>query len=245
MTAVGAVVQARIGSSRLPGKVLLDIGGRTMLERVISRVRRASTLDAVIVATSHAARDDAVATEAKRLGVGVWRGNEDDVLDRYHGAARHFDLDWIVRITSDCPLIDPGLIDLVVERCLAARPVVDFASNTIERTWPRGLDVAVMRRPALERAWREATTPRERVHVTPYLREHPELFVLLSVTGGPGADQRWTVDTAEDLEFVRMLYRRLGNGDTFSWQDAIEVIRREPDLLVINERVRQKELGEL
>jgi spore coat polysaccharide biosynthesis protein SpsF len=245
MTRVGAVIQARVGSSRLPGKVLEDIGGRTMLARVVTRARRASRLDMVIVATTDEPADDAVVAEARRLDAPFYRGQEFDVLDRYRQAAEHFRLDVVTRITSDCPLIDPGLIDLVVGRFMDAQPDVDFASNSLERSYPRGLDMSVFRRDALERAWLEATEPYERVHVTPYIREHPDRFRLLSIAGGEGAEQRWTVDTAEDLEFVRAVYRELGNQDTASWRDVLALLARMPHLLSINAGVRQKGLREL
>lgn len=216
-----------------------------MLARVVCRVRRSRRLDAVIVATSTAPPDDAVVGETQRLDVPVYRGDEHDVLDRFWRTTAHFRLDVVVRVTSDCPLVDPGLIDIVIERFLDARPPVDFASNTLERTYPRGLDVAVIRREALEQAWQEAVEPYERVHVTPYLREHPERFRLLSVTGGPGGNQRWTVDTQDDLEFVRAIYRRFGDQDTLSWRDVLALLEREPDLLSLNSTIRQKELREL
>jgi spore coat polysaccharide biosynthesis protein SpsF len=241
----GAVIQARVGSSRLPGKVLADIGGRSMLARVVRRVARARRLDCVIVATTVAPGDDAVVAEARRLAVEVFRGDEDDVLDRFWQAACRFDLDAVVRITSDCPLIDPGLIDVVVDAFLRAQPPADFASNTIERTYPRGLDVAVMSREALHRAWREAKAPHERAHVTPYLREHPDRFRLLGIAGGKAGDQRWTVDTTQDLEFARAVYRLLGNEDTASWREILALLKRHPEVLALNQGVRQKELREL
>lgn len=245
MTALGVIIQARVGSKRLPGKVLKDIGGRSMLARVVSRVSRARRIDMVVVATTELPPDDAVVSEAGRLGVATFRGDEQDVLDRYCQAAEHFGFDTVVRVTSDCPLIDPGLIDLVIGRFLDARPPVDFASNGLESTYPRGLDFSVMRREALERAWAEAVEPYERVHVTPYLREHPERFRLLSMTGGIGGNQRWTVDTQEDLDFVRAVYDRFGNEDSMSWRDVLALLDREPELLSINSGVRQKELRDL
>ncbi|CAN5355347.1 glycosyltransferase family protein [soil metagenome] len=242
---IGVIIQARVGSTRLPGKVLRDIGGCSMLARVVRRVARARRIDRVIVATSTLPQDDAVVAEAEGLDADVFRGSEQDVLDRYHGAAAAFGLDAIVRVTSDCPLIDPGLIDVVVGRFLDARPAVDFASNSLDPTYPRGLDFSIMTRSALERAWTEATQDYERVHVTPYLREHPERFRLLSVTGGSGSEQRWTVDTHEDLEFVRVVYSRFGNRDAMSWRDVLALLEREPELLAINRDVRQKAVKEL
>ncbi len=242
---LGVIIQARVGSKRFPGKVLKDVGGHSMLARVVRRVSRARRIDKVVVAPTELPPDDAIVNEARDLGAALFRGDEQDVLDRYRGAAEQFGLDPLVRVTSDCPLIDPGLIDLVIGHFLSASPPVDFASNGLERTYPRGLDFSVMRREALERAWAEAVEPYERVHVTPYLREHPERFRLLSVTGGTGAGQRWTVDTQEDLDFVRAIYGRFGNEDSMSWRDVLALLEREPALLSINSGVRQKELREL
>jgi spore coat polysaccharide biosynthesis protein SpsF (cytidylyltransferase family) len=238
-----AVIQARMGSTRLPGKVLADIGGRTMLGRVVARARRASTLDEVVVATSTLPEDEAVAREGARLGTSVFRGSEQDVLDRYHGAAREFRADVVVRITSDCPLIEPEVIDRVGTEF--ARAAVDYASNVTPQTYPRGLDVEVMTADALSRAWREAREPHQRVHVTPYIYQHPELFRLLPLVAERDySGHRWTVDTPEDLAFVRAVYERLGDSDLVSWRDVLALLEREPELAGLNRHVRQKALEE-
>lgn len=238
-----AVIQARMGSTRLPGKVLADIGGETMLGRVVARARRASTLDEVVVATSTLPEDEAVAREAVRLGAPVFRGDEQDVLDRYHGAAREFRADVVVRITADCPLVEPEVVDLVGAEF--ARAAADYASNNMPPTYPRGLDVEVFTADALARAWREAREPYQRVHVTPYIYQHPELFQLLPVRSERDySGQRWTVDTPEDLTFVRAVYERLGNSDLVTWRDVLALLDREPELTHLNQHVRQKALEE-
>jgi spore coat polysaccharide biosynthesis protein SpsF len=238
-----AVIQARTGSSRLPGKVLADVGGRSMLARVVRRAGRAERLDGVVVATTDRPADDAIVAECRELGVTVFRGSEEDVLDRYQGAARATDAGVVVRITSDCPLIDPEVIDRVVAALLADD--ADYASNTLERTYPRGLDVEAVTAEALAQAWRKAQEPYQRVHVTPYLYQHPDRFRLRSVTSGVDAGHhRWTVDTAEDLELVRALYSRLGNDDDFGWRRALVVVEAEPELADLNRRIRQKALEE-
>lgn len=238
---VVAIIQARMGSTRLPGKVLEDVGGRSMLSRVVRRTRRASTLDEVVVATSTASQDDPILLECRRLGIGCFRGSEADVLDRYFGAAEAYRAQSVVRVTSDCPLIDWSVIDRVVSAFREGRP--DYASNTLERTYPRGLDTEVMTREALARAWCEASEPYERVHVTPYLYRHPELFRLLPVIGERDASAaRWTVDTPEDLLFVRTVYQRFGDTDRFSWQDAWTLVDREPELAKINGHIQHKRL---
>ena len=240
---VVAIIQARIASTRLPGKVMMDIGGRTMLERVVMRTRCAQLVHEVTVATTTSAEDDPLMAACEGLEVPAMRGSENDVLDRYHDAARLFGADAIVRITSDCPLIDPSLIDEVVTAFLAARS--DYASNFLHRTYPRGLDAEVIARDALERAWREAAGPGYRAHVTPYLYLHPDDFDLLSVCGtNDFSDYRWTVDTKLDLEVVRDIYAAADNCDDLDWQAALALVQAQPDRLTRNRTVRQKALEE-
>lgn len=238
---VVAIVQARTGSTRLPGKVLHDLGGRSMLARVIRRTRRAQCLDDVVIATTSSKQDDPVVAEARRLGVPWYRGSEHDVLDRYFLAAEAVRADLVVRVTSDCPMIEPALIDRVVEAFLAERP--NYASNFQERTYPRGLDNEVVSFNDLARAWCEAERPYQRVHVTPYFYENPDLFRLLAVKHSSDLSQhRWTVDTSDDLQFVRAVFERFGNNDGFTWQEVLQLLKTEPELSAINRHVRQKEL---
>jgi spore coat polysaccharide biosynthesis protein SpsF len=239
---VVAVVQARLGSTRLPGKVLLDIAGASMLARTVRRLRRARLLDAVVVATSTQAQDADVAREAEALGAGVTRGSETDVLDRYAQAAREAKADVVVRVTSDCPVIDPDVVDLTIAAFRAACPAVDYASNTLQRSYPRGLDVEVFSAEALARAAREARADAQREHVTPYFYQNPGRFRLVSVVNDQDlSGYRWTVDTAEDLALVRAIYARL-SGDAFGWRDVIALLEAEPDLRALNRDVVQKSL---
>lgn len=238
-----AIVQARLGSTRLPGKVLMDVVGETVLERVVRRVERFTLVDDVIVATSTLHPDDAIAKECARIGVPVFRGSESDVLARFAGAAAETDADVCVRLTADCPLLDPGVSDKIISVFIEADGAVDYASNKIPQSFPRGLDTEVFSRDALERAEREARERYERVHVTPYLYRHPEIFSLISVTSEVDrADWRWTIDTAEDLEFVREIYSRLEGREDFSWEEVVALIEEETSLMWINAGVRQKEL---
>lgn len=240
---VVAVVQARLGSTRLPGKVLLDVGGASMLARTVRRLQRARLVDTVVVATSTTPQDDAVERAARELGVAVCRGSEDDVLARYAQAAGESRAEVVVRVTSDCPLIDPDVVDLVVASFRAACPTADYASNTQHRTYPRGLDVEAFSAAALERADREARTEAQREHVTPYFYQHPELFHLVSVANDRDlAAYRFTVDTAEDLAFARAVYARIG-GDAFGWREVIRLLEAEPSLAAINRDIVQKQLA--
>jgi spore coat polysaccharide biosynthesis protein SpsF (cytidylyltransferase family) len=235
------VVQARMGSERLPGKVLLDVGGKTMLERVLARARRAARVDEAVVATTRLRRDDGLAEKALALGAAVHRGEEDDVLDRFYGAARERGADVVVRVTADCPLIDPSVIDKVVDALEGA----DFAANTLKRTYPRGLDVEVCTFRALERAWREAKADHERAHVFPYIYGHPELFALRGVEEPDDhSGMRWTVDTPEDLAFVRGVYQGFGGDDRMEWRRVAGWLREHPEVAAMNGGVRQKALEE-
>lgn len=230
-----------MGSTRLPGKVLADICGRTMLERVVLRAGRATQPDDIAVATTGRPEDDTVADEAARLGVQAFRGDAEDVLDRFTRAAEEFSADVVVRVTADCPFLDPDVLDDVVSALARSAPPADLASNVIERTYPRGLDVEAVVVAALQAAAREARRPHQRSHVTPYLYEHPDRFRLLSVRGDEDlAGERWTVDTAEDLRFARELCSRLPTPDRATWRDVLAVLDGEPQLRAINAGVRQK-----
>jgi spore coat polysaccharide biosynthesis protein SpsF len=240
---VVAIIQARMGSTRLPGKVLKDVEGETVLARVINRLRRARLINELLVATTDGPTDDAIVKECRSLSIRVSRGNQDDVLDRYFRAAQLAKAEVVVRITSDCPLIDPEITDKTITAFLEARP--DYASNALVRTYPRGLDTEVMSVAALGRAWQQARKPYEREHVTPYIYEHPVEFKLLSVPGDVDhSGHRWTVDTREDLEFVQAMYARLKDNPTFLWRDVLDLLNREPGLMELNCTVKQKALHE-
>jgi spore coat polysaccharide biosynthesis protein SpsF len=237
-----AIIQARMGSTRLPGKVMKEISGEPMLSRVVNRTRRARLLDDVMVATSTEVSDDTIEDYCRHISAPVFRGCELDVLDRYYRAAQFHGADVVVRITSDCPLIEPEIIDRSVTEFMEQCP--DYASNGMVRTFPRGLDVEVMSLAALERAWSEATEGYQRVHVTPYLYQSSHFRLLNIVNDVDYSCHRWTVDTALDLDFVRAVYRRLGPADTFNWREVIRLVEEEPALAEINRSVAQKALHE-
>jgi len=217
----------------------MDLAGETVLGRVVNRLRRCRGTSDILVATTDLPADDAIVAECRKCRVQVARGDQDDVLDRYYRAAQLTKAEIVVRITSDCPLIDPAITDKTIAAFVEARP--DYTSNALERTYPRGLDTEVFSFDALARAWREARKPYEREHVTPYIYEHPELFKIVSVKGEQDYSQhRWTVDTAEDLEFVRAIYTRIGNRPDFSWCDVLNLLEREPELVELNRHVMQK-----
>jgi len=238
-----AIIQARMNSTRLPNKVLMDLGGKTVLARVVRRLQRARLIEEIVVATTNSAADDSIVRECQSLAVRFFRGEESDVLDRYYQAAQWMGADGIVRVTSDCPLIDPDTTDSTIHAFLERRP--DYASNALQRTFPRGLDTEVITWEALTRAWEGAWLPYQRAHVTPYIYENPDRFDILEVKADTDySSHRWTLDTAEDLSFIRAVYDRVGNDDSFSWRDVLALIEREPELMELNHAVMQKALQE-
>lgn len=264
-----AIVQARMSASRLPGKVLQDIGGKPMLARVVDRTRRSRTVDLVVVATSSESVDDPIEMFCSQQGYDCFRGSLHDVLDRVYQAMRSYSAGVVVRITADCPLIDPTVIDQTldaffgrgpiiitesaadsVEYPTEAEPACDFAANRLpppwSRTFPIGLDTEICTFSALETAWREAELPHQREHVMPFLYENERRFRILLVNHDPDfGDYRWTVDTAEDLELIREVYKRFDNRDDFSWLDVIDLFVSEPELLEINAGVLHKHYQEI
>ena len=230
---VVAIIQARMGSSRLPGKSLAEIEGRPMLWRVIDRTKRATLVDRVVVATSTAAADDAIEKMCQEIGIPCHRGSENDVLDRFYHAARAEKAAQVVRITADCPLIDPEVVDRVVRRF--QRGDLDYASNAMVRTYPDGLDTEICSFSALERAWHESTKSAEREHVTPYLRSGK--FRTANVENNATSlyqHYRWTVDEAEDLEFIRAVYKGFRDREIFKMKDILELIEKNPSLAKMN-----------
>ena len=211
---ITAIVQARSGSTRLPDKVLADLCGRNTLERIVDRLRRCRRLDDVVVATTTDPADDRVAQVAARAGVACTRGSADDVLARYAAAACAARSDVVVRITGDCPLLQPDVVDAVVDALLEPGAGWDYASNVIERTYPRGFDVEALHADALHRVARLATGTAAREHVTWFiLNQRPDLFARRSIRGSrDDADLRFTLDTATDLELIRLLYGDLAAG---------------------------------
>lgn len=238
-----AIVQARVGSSRLPGKVLAEIAGVPMLEHVLKRAARIGGVNEVALATTDRADDDPLVELCRELGFGAYRGHATDVLDRYYHAARSMNADVIVRITGDCPLLDPRVSDETLEAFVSAAPPLDFAANRLpdHRTYPIGLDTEVCSIGALEIAWREAGEPHQREHVMPFLYENPDRF-RTRVVDAPGewGDLRWTVDTQEDLEFVRAVFRAFAPRTSFNWREVLALLERRPELAEINRGVQHR-----
>lgn len=226
------IVQARMDSTRLRGKILMPLFGKPMLQREIERLKQTRLLDRVLVATTEDTADDAVADLGHACGVGIFRGNAKDVLDRYYQAAKEAKADVIVRVTGDCPLHDPEVIDLVVEHFERQRG--DYARTPMN--FPEGLDTEVMSFKALEIAWQEAQLPSEREHVTPYIRNHTDRFRVDRPWKAGKIDRshyHWSVDTEQDFKFVEAVYRHFGD-EMFHVRDVLALLEKKPELLDIN-----------
>lgn len=230
---IAAIIQARLGSTRTPGKTMKLIGNKPLLEYSVKKTRQARYVDKVIVATTTSDKDNLISEWCKEKGIASFRGSEDDVLDRYFQAASCFKADIIVRVTSDCPFVDPQIIDLLI---LSLKVFgADYASNRIKkRTWPHGLDTEVFTYEALENAWKDAAEEREREHVTPYIIGHPELFRHIEVPLEEDLSHyRLTVDYPEDLEFTRIMVEKY-NADKMNWREIIDLLKKYPELVEIN-----------
>lgn len=236
------VLQARMGSTRLPKKVLKPILGRPLLSYQIERLRKAKLVDEIVVATTTDSLDDLIETFCKQEKINVYRGSEEDVLDRYYQAAKTFQAEVIIRVTGDCPLIDPEILDRVIQFYIDARPSYDYVSNTLKRTFPRGLDVEVFSFKNLERAAMEAKRPEEREHVTVYFYRHPELFSLGNVECETNqAHHRWTVDEEADFQLITLLLEELyPHNPSFNMSDILKTLQQHPNWESINAHVEQK-----
>ncbi|MDP1715439.1 MAG: glycosyltransferase family protein [Anaerolineales bacterium] len=268
-----AIIQGRMSSSRLPGKILADIAGQPMLQRVFIRTSRSATVTETIFATTTDSTDDPVAEYCDFSGIPFTRGSQFDVLDRYYQTALQAKADVVVRITADCPVIDPDLIDDVVKTLLGEsgrfagnwESEFDFVANRLpppwNRTYPIGLDVEACTFKILNKAWKEANEPQHREHVMPYFYEGVKLITdnrsLKTGTSPRGfkvallhhttdfGDYRWTVDTPEDLEFLRQVYARFYGRDDFTWKEMLDLVHDEPKLMEINASVKHKTLKDI
>jgi spore coat polysaccharide biosynthesis protein SpsF len=238
-----AVIQARCGSNRLPRKVLSDLAGQPMLARVVERVRAARLVDDVYVATSDGPADDPLEALARDRHWPLVRGSLNDVLSRFALAAETARADVVIRITADCPFIDPDVIDEVVQTFRDADPAVDYASNVWPtRTFPRGLDTEVFSRRALTASVEGATTVPHREHVTQYILQNPARFRTVNVEAKDDhSKHRWTVDTQEDLHLAQLLYGQL-RAPQFRLADVLAVLARHPDWFEINSQIEQKKV---
>ena len=239
-----AIIQARMGSTRLPGKVMKEILGKPVILWDMDRVSYSKLIDEIVVAIPYRKENDVIVDTIKEYNdkIIITRGSEDDVLDRYYQAAVKTNADVVVRVTSDCPLIDPIVIDNVIEHFLDNN--CDYCSNSLTRTYPRGLDTEVFSFKALEKAWNKAKKDYEREHVTPYIIENPDKFKLFNVANDIDLSHlRWTLDTKEDIEFINAVYKRIyPKKQLFLMDDVLELMDKEPELIDINRYIEQKVL---
>lgn len=239
-----AIIEARMTSTRLPGKVLLPVLGRPLLGHLVERLQRAGTLDQVIIATTTNATDDPVEALARELGCGWFRGSEEDVLDRVLRAAHAHEVGLIVEVTGDCPLMDPAIVDTLVKTFRDGG--WDYVSNVIERTYPRGMDAQVFPTAVLDEVAGLTSDPVDHEHVSLYIYNHPERFALKNVASGLPPeyhDLRLTVDTKEDFELIRIIFEELyPRKPDFGLRDILDLFDRRPELAGINRHVRQKKV---
>ena len=231
------IIQARFGSNRLHGKVLMDICGKPMLYHVVKRAQKSKLIDKVVIATTDKQEDDKTEMLGKEIGVDVFRGNENDVLDRYYRCAEKFGADIVVRVTGDCPLIDPVIIDKTVTHFVENN--FDYVSNAYPiPTYPDGLDTEVFSFKVLKRAWEEAVIPSEREHATSHIWKNENNKFSLGIVKSQTdlSNKRWTVDDKRDLQFVDKIYKYLYHNDSFFFtEDILELLRKNPELENINE----------
>lgn len=236
-----AIVQARMGSTRLPGKIMLDVLGKPLLFRQLERISKAQLVDKIVVATSTQKEDDDIVEFCLKYGYTCFRGSLDDLLDRHYQAAVRYDADIILKIPSDCPLIDHRIIDLVIENYLNNIEKYDFVTNLKPGSWPDGNDVELMPIHTLEQAWIEAKSKTEREHTTPFIINPGNGFKIKNIVWQTGLDysatHRWTIDYPEDYQFIRRVYEELyPTNPDFSLEDILNLILIKPDIQDINSR---------
>lgn len=236
------ILQARMGASRLPGKPLKKVLGRTLLSYQLERLRRSHSASEIVVATTTEPQDDQIAEFCNSENIPVYRGSPLDVLDRYYQAAKLFAADYVVRVTGDCPIIDPEIVDQVIDYYLGQLPKFEYLSNSIVHTYPRGLDVEIFSFALLERAHINAKLPEEREHVTLHFYTHPESFSVGNVASNKDVSHhRWTVDTMEDFELISKILSTLYPlKSTFNTEDVLALLEENPDWVKINAHIKQK-----
>ena len=235
------IIQARVGSTRLPHKVLLTIMNKPVLEYVIERGSCAKNIDGVIIATTTSEEDSPIVDIAAKLRIKMYRGSENDVLGRFYHAAKAFGAENIVRITADCPLIDPKIIDSVVDCYIKNK--ADYCSNVLEPTFPDGEDVEIFSFKTLLQAWESAQLPSEREHVTSYIIKHPERFKLISVKNNLDLSaKRWTLDEKKDFQFIKSILEALyPDNPMFTMEDILKFVSKNPDLENLNKDIQRNE----
>jgi len=237
-----AITQSRMGSTRLPGKVLKKVNDKTLLDYQLDSLKKSKLLTQIVVATTTESTDDEIVQLCKKRDQAYFRGSENNVLERYYLTAKQFEADVVVRITSDCPLIDVEIVDNIIKQFMGNE--IDYASNTLERTYPRGMDTEVFSMNALEKAYNEASEQSELEHVTPYIYFHPQLFKLLSIENDINYSKyRWTVDTDEDFELIEKLILLLSSQHKeINLNNLLNAMEQHKEWYFINSHIEQKKL---
>ena len=233
---IECIIQARMGSSRLPGKTLMKLDEtKTTLDFIINQLSFSKLIDRIVIATTSLDEDNVIEKKAKQLDIDCFRGSKTDVLDRYYRCAKQFEMKTIVRITADCPIIDPTIVDKVIEQFHSGN--YDYVTNTIIRTYPVGTDVEIFSFQSLERSWHEAKLPSEREHVTPFLREKKSKFKIKNVENVENmSNLRWTLDMNEDLILIRKIVSKMKKRPILM-NDVLDLFSKEPELISINEHI--------
>lgn len=240
MKKITAIIQARLASTRLPGKTLMALAGNTLLGHLVRRVQACRQVSEIIIATTTNPGNDAIVAFANSNNLKYFRGSEEDVLDRFYKTAIRYNAEAVVRVTPDCPLLDPSIVDTIIAKYQEGP--YDYVSNVITPTFPDGLDVEVFSFQSLEKAWKEAKLPSEREHATSYIIKHPERFRLFNVmkSGGDLSWMRWTVDTRQDYEFVQEIFSKIPNNESiFHMEDVIKVLENHPELMELNGTIKR------
>ncbi|MFH1709893.1 MAG: glycosyltransferase family protein [bacterium] len=234
-----AIVQARMGSTRLSGKVMKEVCDKPLLWHLLYRLKHSKLINKIVIATTTSSKDDVIEKKAAEWDYAVFRGSENDLLDRYYQAALKFKADPIVRITADCPLIDPKIVDMIIKEYLSG--IFDLVGTDV--TYPDGLDVSIYSFHAIEKAWKEAKLPSEREHVGPYITKHPEIFKIKSMSFMQDFSfMRWTVDEEKDYLFVKEIFERLyKEGEMFYTEEILALIKKESTLMKINGNIKRNE----
>lgn len=238
-----AFIQARMGSIRLPNKVMKMVNGKPLIEYLLLRVAKSKLIDKVVVATSVNSNNDPLVSFVNSMGFETYRGSEQDVLSRFYEAAKFHNATTVLRITADCPLVDPILIDSLIEDYFKSDS--DYATNTLPPTYPDGLDVEVFSFQSLERAYQEAVAPYEREHVTPYIRYSGQFKIHNNVNIIDYSDRRWTVDEVDDFEVVSNIFQYFHPDIYFDWNNIIKIENLRPDMFQKNKHIRRNEGAEL
>lgn len=238
---ISIIIQARVGSTRLPKKVLLPLGDKTILERVIERASKSRLASEVIVATTKKRQDHKIISLCQKIGIDFFRGSEDDVLDRYYQSALSRNSNNIIRITADCPLIDFRIIDKVIDKHL--REKNDYTGNTVIDSFPDGQDVEIFTFDALKKAWKEANLLSDREHVTQYIKRNPNLFSIGSLVNERDLSKmRWTIDNPEDYDFLTKVFIKVHQKNLdFSMQEIVDFLSDNEELLKINAHIGHNE----